>query len=124
MRLVTRPDPRPPARVSRPAAPEPAPAPPVLAPVRPRPAPRPTKAKKEPPAHVTLTRQETAVLLRLAEGESSQEIAEALTLSKRTIDFHLANIYAKFGVQNRLQAVLRAGRLGLLTEEQTDDPLT
>jgi DNA-binding CsgD family transcriptional regulator len=62
---------------------------------------------------IKLTRRETEVLSLVLEGMSSKEVAEALYCSKRTVDFHLARIYAKLQVSNRVQAMRRATVLGL-----------
>ena len=36
-----------------------------------------------------------------ARGQTNREIAEALFLTKRTIEMHLANAYRKLGIQTR-----------------------
>lgn len=61
-----------------------------------------------------LTAREIEVLGLIAQGNSSQEAADLLFVSKRTVDFHLANIYDKLQVNNRVQAVRAATRRGLL----------
>lgn len=61
-----------------------------------------------------LTTREVETLCLLARGHTSQAIADRLCLSKRTIDFHLANIYGKLGVSNRVQALLVATSAGLI----------
>lgn len=66
---------------------------------------------------IRLTRRELEVLNLISRGLASQSVAESLFLSKRTVDFHLANIFAKFQVRSRLHAVHRANRMGLLTFE-------
>ena len=63
---------------------------------------------------VPLTDREAEVLDHVLEGKSSKEVARLLFVSKRTIDFHLTNIYHKLHVTNRVQAVLRAAQLGLV----------
>ena len=65
-------------------------------------------------AQICLTKRETEVMKAVAEGFSSQEVAEQLMCCKRTIDFHLANAYEKLGAKNRMQAVNRAQKLGLI----------
>jgi DNA-binding CsgD family transcriptional regulator len=40
-----------------------------------------------------------------------------MVVSKRTVDFHLANIYQKLQVNNRVQALRAATRLGLIPFE-------
>ena len=70
-----------------------------------------TDAKTSP---IFLTDREKEVLNAVAEGLSSQEIAIELYVSKRTVDFHLANIYTKLTVNNRIKALKAAQKLGLL----------
>ena len=64
-----------------------------------------------------LTARELEVLRLLGRRCSNREIAEALVLSVRTAERHVANIYAKLGVSGRRQAALRAQGLGLLSAE-------
>jgi len=63
---------------------------------------------------VNLTKREIEVLNLVFEGKSSREVAVVLFCSKRTIDFHLARIYDKLQVSNRVQAMRRATMLGLI----------
>lgn len=63
---------------------------------------------------IKLTKREIEVLTLVIEGRSSKEVADMLFVSKRTVDFHLANIYDKLQVTNRVQAFRRAARLGLI----------
>ena len=64
---------------------------------------------------VKLTKREVEVLSLVIEGKSSKEVAEQLFVSKRTVDFHLANIYEKLNVTNRVQAFREATRRGLIS---------
>ncbi len=66
---------------------------------------------------VKLTKREIEVLTLVVQGKSSKEVADELFVSKRTVDFHLANIYDKLHVTNRVQAFRRATRLGLIPYE-------
>lgn len=61
-----------------------------------------------------LTEREQEVLALLARRFSNQEIAQVLTISPLTIRTHTSNIYQKFGVNSRQQAVTRARTLGIL----------
>jgi NarL family two-component system response regulator LiaR len=61
----------------------------------------------------TLTERELEVLRLLAEGRSNQEIAQALTLSERTVSAHVSHILKKLHVASRTQAALYAVREGL-----------
>jgi DNA-binding CsgD family transcriptional regulator len=63
---------------------------------------------------VKLTKREVEVLTLVIEGKSSKEVADQLFVSKRTVDFHLANIYDKLNVTNRVQAFREATRRGLI----------
>jgi len=69
---------------------------------------------------VRLTKREIEVLTLVLEGKSSREVANALYCSKRTIDFHLARIYEKLQVSNRVQAMRRATMLGLVDMRQPE----
>lgn len=66
---------------------------------------------------VRLTKREVEVLSLISQGHSSKEVAEDLFVSKRTVDFHLANIYDKLNVNNRVQAYREAKRMGLVLFE-------
>jgi DNA-binding CsgD family transcriptional regulator/tetratricopeptide (TPR) repeat protein len=53
-----------------------------------------------------LSRRELEVAGLVAAGRSNREIAEALLISPKTIDHHVANVFAKLGVRNRTQLAL------------------
>jgi two-component system, NarL family, response regulator DegU len=61
-----------------------------------------------------LTEREQSVLEELAQGKSTKQIAETLVVSEETIKTHLAHIYRKLGVADRVQAVALALRRGLV----------
>jgi len=61
----------------------------------------------------SLTRREREVARLAATGMSAKEIAGALFVGERTVESHLASIYAKLGVDSKLQLVRRATELGL-----------
>jgi len=71
---------------------------------------------------IKLTKREIEVLTLVIEGKSSKEVAELLYVSKRTVDFHLANIYEKLQVNNRVQAFRRAVALGLISSQLIETP--
>lgn len=54
------------------------------------------------------TKREIEILRLVAQGKSSRDIADALVLSRRTVEHHIANIYAKANVNNRAQIVTYA----------------
>ncbi|NKY17667.1 response regulator transcription factor [Tsukamurella spumae] len=57
-----------------------------------------------------LTTQEEAVLALLAEGLTNKQIGERMFLAEKTIRNHVTGILAKLGVENRVQAALRAAQ--------------
>src|SRR5262249_9655162 len=63
-----------------------------------------------------LSAREVEVLRCVAAGQSNREIAVALTLSVRTVEKHIANIYTKIGARGRADAATYAIRHGLLPE--------
>ncbi len=63
---------------------------------------------------IWLTKRELDVLFLIIEGKSSRAVASALYVVKKTVDFHLANIYDKLNVHNRVQLYWRAMRLGFI----------
>jgi DNA-binding NarL/FixJ family response regulator len=68
------------------------------------------------PGGESLTPREKEVLSLLSEGLSARQMARRLELSERTINTHVANVYRKLAVSNRVQAVRQAIRLGLVSE--------
>jgi DNA-binding NarL/FixJ family response regulator len=61
-----------------------------------------------------LTARETEVLGLVADGLTNRAIAEALVLSENTVIRHVANIFAKLGVNSRAAAVAVAAERGLV----------
>ena len=55
-----------------------------------------------------LTRREQEVMQILIKGFSNKEIASRLTISERTVQTHLSNIFSKLDVSSRTEAVLEA----------------
>ncbi|PZS06743.1 MAG: DNA-binding response regulator [Solirubrobacterales bacterium] len=71
--------------------------------------------RHDQPGALGLSDRERAVLELMASGSTNPEIAGTLHLSKHTIKEHTSAVYRKLGVRNRIEAVQRAQRLGLLT---------
>lgn len=61
-----------------------------------------------------LTRQEYAVFRRMATGETTAEIAEALNLAANTVKTYLQRAMQKLGAHNRVEAINKANEIGLL----------
>ena len=70
--------------------------------------------KKEVPAHHDLTEREMEVLRLIAAGKSNQEVADELFIGVKTVKFHVTNILAKLGVEDRTQAAIYAYKNGLV----------
>jgi DNA-binding CsgD family transcriptional regulator len=62
-------------------------------------------------ARIQLTPRETEVLRLLAVGLPDREIADALFVSVRTVEGHVARILAKLGVRSRTAAAMLAAEL-------------
>jgi ATP/maltotriose-dependent transcriptional regulator MalT len=57
-----------------------------------------------------LTERELEVLRLIASGRSNRAIAEALFLSPRTVERHIANLYLKLDVHTKAEAIIYAQR--------------
>ncbi len=66
-----------------------------------------------------LTKRELEVLKLAAKGMTNREIASQLSISARTVQVHLSNVFGKLGVGSRTEAVLYAVREGWLLLEDT-----
>ena len=53
-------------------------------------------------SNVSLSTREIEIIELVAEGLTNQEIAERLTISKRTVDNHVSNVFTKTGSKNRV----------------------
>lgn len=73
------------------------------------------RARREGEAEFeSLTEREKEVLRLLALGKSNKEIAAGLTISERTVKFHVSSIMGKLGAGNRTEAVSIAAQRGLV----------
>jgi DNA-binding CsgD family transcriptional regulator len=61
-----------------------------------------------------LTQREAEVLTLVAAGLRNAEIAERLFLTPKTVSHHLSAIYAKLGVDTRIEAAQAASQLGMV----------
>ncbi|MDH3261201.1 MAG: response regulator transcription factor [Acidimicrobiia bacterium] len=67
------------------------------------------------PGAASLTARERELLTLLGEGVSAtEELAERLYISPKTVKNHLASIYEKLSISDRTQAAVEAIRLGLV----------
>lgn len=60
-----------------------------------------------------LTEREREILVFIARSESNAAIANRLTLSLKTVQNHVSNIFSKLQVADRAQAIMRARDAGL-----------
>jgi predicted ATPase/DNA-binding NarL/FixJ family response regulator len=70
----------------------------------------PTAARPGPNG---LSRREVEVLRLVAAGRSNREVAAELSVSVRTVERHIENLYGKIGARNRADATAFAFRHGL-----------
>jgi DNA-binding CsgD family transcriptional regulator len=59
------------------------------------------------PSRGELTPTEERVALLVAEGRTNKEVAAALFVTDRTVEYHLSHIYAKLGVRSRAELARR-----------------
>lgn len=69
----------------------------------------------EGPAGLILSERERQVLTLVAAGATNREIAAELHLSPHTVKEYTSSTYRKLDVRNRLEAVKRAEKLGLIS---------
>lgn len=68
-----------------------------------------------------LTDRELEVLAQASQGKTNKEIGKLLFISDRTVQGHLKNIYQKFGVTSRTEAVAVALQHGFISMEGAND---
>lgn len=61
-----------------------------------------------------LSEREGEVLTQLALGHSNAEIARTIHISESTVKTHISSIMTKWGVNSRVQIIIRAARGGLI----------
>jgi DNA-binding NarL/FixJ family response regulator len=71
-------------------------------------------SRGEATAEDPLTPRELEVVKLIAEGHTSEEMAEMLFISKKTVDRHRANVLDKLGMRNRVELTRYAIRTGLV----------
>ena len=62
-----------------------------------------------------LTDRERDVLKLMVEGYTTQEIADMLVVSRKTVEGHKTNLMAKLGIHNRTELIKYALRKGIIT---------
>ncbi|MCC8948173.1 helix-turn-helix transcriptional regulator [Bradyrhizobium sp. Arg62] len=61
-----------------------------------------------------LTSKETQCLTWCKEGKTNWEIGEILSISEKTVEFHLGNAMRKLGAANRISAVIAGIKRGVI----------
>ncbi len=82
----------------------------------------PTPSKRHEPLEDALTPRETEVLGLLTTGQTNQQIAQTLTISKGTAKVHVERIIRKLKVSDRTQAAVRAIELGFTSLDTRRQP--
>jgi DNA-binding NarL/FixJ family response regulator len=72
------------------------------------------KHREQENKSANLSKREKEILIKICEGFSNQEIAEALFISKRTVDKHRANLLGKTNSKNTASLILFAIRNKLI----------
>jgi DNA-binding CsgD family transcriptional regulator len=70
-----------------------------------------TARRREPDTRDDLTPQELHLALMLAEGRTTRDVAAAVFLSPKTVEYHLRSVYRKLLVNTREQLALALRRL-------------
>jgi DNA-binding CsgD family transcriptional regulator len=61
--------------------------------------------RRDPTAPERLTPQELQIALQVAEGRSNRDVAAALYLSPKTVEYHLTHVYRKLDVHSRAELI-------------------
>jgi DNA-binding NarL/FixJ family response regulator len=70
--------------------------------------------KKNTGIDINLTKREIEIIKLIAEGLTSQEMANKLFISHRTVETHRANLMKKMNVKNAVELVRKAQQLQLI----------
>ena len=70
--------------------------------------------RRGPEREISLTAREIEVLRWSADGKTSSEVGEIMSISERTVNFHVNNSLEKLGATNKTAGVIKAALLRLL----------
>ena len=79
--------------------------------------------RQKPPVkgYDLLSEREQQIFRLVAEGNSTNQIAEILSVSPKTVEKHRTNIMKKMGLKDRLELVKQAIRIGIIDPDLWDD---
>ena len=80
------------------------------------------QSKRHEPLDDALTPRETEVLGLLTTGQTNQQIAQTLTISRGTAKVHVERIIRKLGISDRTQAAVRAIESGFTSLDTRRQP--
>jgi len=84
-----------------------------------------SKESAKAEARGPLSQREVDILKLVAKGMNNEDVANELFLSVRTVKAHLTNIFNKFGVSSRVEAIIRGLREGYITlEDAVSNPVS
>jgi DNA-binding NarL/FixJ family response regulator len=69
-----------------------------------------------------LTERQTDILRLVSHGHTYKEIAAMLSISERTVNYHMGEILDKLRLQNRAQVIAYAARIGLTSADPAEPP--
>ncbi len=67
-------------------------------------------------AAATISNKEYEMLKEIAKGKSNKEIAEIVHMSQRSLEYSLTTLFQKLNVKSRIEAAIKAKRIGILKE--------
>ena len=70
--------------------------------------------KKEKEPDIKLTSREVEIVKLISDGLTSQQMADKLFISPRTVETHRANLMKKTGVKNSIELVKKMEKMGVL----------
>lgn len=74
-------------------------------------------------ASTMITEKEQEILIEIGRGKSNKEIAEIVLMSQRSLEYSLTNLFQKLKVKSRIEAAMKAKRLGILKDPDFNSSL-
>ncbi|MBF0299900.1 MAG: response regulator transcription factor [Oligoflexia bacterium] len=76
------------------------------------------KIENAPNCEIKLTSRELEVLILLSKGFSNKELAYRLSISDRTVQFHVKSLFDKFSASSRTEVVTKALSEGIISTKE------